>query len=164
MEIPIVSGLDLIRNPEINNGEENFIQIYFNNLPYFRIGPEEHYNLLEKFLQEVNIAITDFEKDSLIAPARKGKLYELVDAGIISEATLIKKNMDELSGGGYIAIKGYSKKYNLYPNIRHISRILKYFEEPLIFASSEYLTEEKREIIENPQWEDLGGEDGEPLE
>jgi len=155
MEIPIILGLDLIRNPLINRGRGNFIQVYFNSLPYFRIGEEKHYHLLEKFLKEVNI--NDFEKEGehLFIPAKKGNLYELVGGGIIEEATIIKKNINELSGRGYIAIRGYSQDYNLYPSIKHLSRILKYFEDPLIFVGSEYWTEEKREIIEE-EYEDLG--------
>lgn len=165
MEIPIVSGFDVIRNPIINGGEGNFIQIYFNNIPYFRAGEREHYELLEDFLKEVGI--NDFEKEkrdgngfcNLSIPVKKGSLYELVGAGTISESTIIKENIDELDGRGHIAIRGYSEKYNLYPNIKHISKILKHFEDPLIFVGSEYWTEEKREFVENyNNEEDLGGE------
>jgi len=154
MEIPIVSGIDCIRNPLIHNGEGNFIQIYFNNLPYFRIGLEENYKLLEKFLKEVNI--NNFEKgDEGIYPVKKGELYELIGTGIITEASIIKKNKFNELSRGYIAIRGDRKYYNLYPNIEHISKILKYFEEPLIFAGSKYLTEERREDFR--EWEeDLG--------
>jgi hypothetical protein len=155
MEIPIVSGVDVIRNPIINGGEGNFIQIYFNNLPYFRAGERKHYELLEDFLKEVEI--NDFEKEkinvtsfyNISIPVKKGSLYELVGAGTISEATIIKENIDELDGRGHIAIGGYSEKYNLYPNIKHISKILKHFEDPLIFVGSEYWTEEERGFVEN---------------
>jgi hypothetical protein len=171
MEIPIVSGVDCIRNPTINDGQGNFIQIYFNNIPYFRAGERNHYELLEDFLKEVSI--NDFEKEKkegigfydTFIPVKKGSLYELVGAGTIEEATIIKENINELSGRGHIAIRGYSEKYNLYPNIKHISKILKHFEDPLIFVGSEYWTEEERGFVENyGQEEDMGGEDEEPLD
>ena len=171
MKIPIVSGVEeIIRNPLINGGEANFVQIYVNNNPYFRAGEEKHSKILEKFLNEINIK--DFEKSkredgcfqSHFVPAKKGKLYELVGCGIIEEATLIKKNMDELDGRGHIAIRGYSGEYNLYPSIKHISKILKYFKEPVIFSGSEYWTEEERGFVENYDGEDLDEFDGEPLE
>lgn len=155
MGIPIVSGIDCIRNPLIYNGEGNFIQIYFNTIPYFRAGEEEHHKLLEKFLNEVNI--TDFEtvQNFMFVPVKKGKLYELVGAGIIEEASIIEKNTSELSRG-YIAIKrGDIKFYNLYPSIEHISKILKHFGEPLIFAGSKYLTEERKGDVK--EWEEMDG-------
>jgi hypothetical protein len=163
-EIPIVSGVDVIRNPTINSGEGNFIQIYFNSIPYFRAGEEKPNRLLEDFLKEVGI--NDFEKEKeygavgfpayYFVPSKKGKLYELVGAGIISEATIIPENVDELEGRGYIAIRGYSEEYNLYPSVKHISKILKHFEDPLIFVGSEYWTEEERGYVENyGQEEDL---------
>ena len=43
-------------------------------------------------------------------------------------------------------------------------KILKYFEEPLIFVGSKYLTEEKRKLVENPEWENLDYSEDEPLE
>ncbi len=173
MEIPIVSGVEeVIRNPLINGGKANFIQVYLDNAPYFRAGEEKHYNLLEKFLKEVNI--DDFEKvkrddscfHSSFVSDKKGKLYELVGCGIIEEATLIKKNIDELDGRGHIAIRGFSGEYSLYPNIKHISKILKYFGEPVIFVGSEYWTEEKRGAVENYDEENTedGIFDGEPAE
>jgi hypothetical protein len=156
MEIPIVSGLNDVGSPLINGGEGNFIQVYFNNVPYFRAGEEKHYKLLENFLKEVNI--NDFEKDkkshgfhNFFIPIKKGKLYELVGAGVIEEATIIKENINELSGKGHIAIGGYSTDYDLYPSIKHISKILKHFKEPLIFVGSEYLTEEERGFVESPE-------------
>lgn len=170
-EIPVVSGVEeVIRNPLINGGEANFIQVYLNKIPYFRAGEEKHCKILEKFLNEVNI--NDFEKAkrngsfySSFVPAKKGKLYDLVGCGIIEEATLIKKNIDELNGRGHISIRGYSEEYNLYPNIKHISRILKYFKEPVIFSGSEYGTEEQRGFVENyDEYEDLDNFEGEPLE
>jgi hypothetical protein len=152
-EIPVVSGIDCIRNPLINFGEGNFIQIYFNNLPYFRAGEEKHHELLEKFLNEVNI--TDFKRDSVYSfvPAVKGNLYELVGAGKITEASIIKKNKSNELLRGYIAIRAGVDYYNLYPSVEHISKILKYFEEPLIFAGSKYMTEERRKDVEN-NWKD----------
>jgi hypothetical protein len=143
MEIPIVSGVDCIRNPLINSGEGNFIQIYFNNLPYFRAGEEKHHTLLEKFLKEANITNYETHKDHSFIPSKKGSLYELVGAGTISEATVIKENMRELYGRGHIAIGGYSENYKLYPSIEHISKILNHFEDPLIFVGSDCWTEEK---------------------
>ena len=165
MKIPIVSGgEETIRNPLINGGEANFIQIYVNNNPYFRAGEEKHCKILEKFLNEINI--NDFERERgeevFERPVKKGKLYELVGCGIIEEATLIEKNIDELGGRGHIAIRGYSEEYNLYPNIKHISKILKHFENPLIFAGSGYWTEEERGFVEGyDERKDLDVFDGE---
>ncbi len=173
MKIPVVNGVEeIIRNPLIKGGKANFIQVYLNEIPYFRAGEEKHCKILEKFLEEVNI--NDFEKakrdsgcfHSYFVPAKKEKLYELVGCGIIEEATLIKENINELEGRGHIAIRGYSEEYNLYPNIKHLSKILKHFGEPLIFAGSGYWTEEQRGFVEDYDEENVddGIFDGEPLE
>jgi hypothetical protein len=120
-EIPLISGIDCIRNPTINSGEGNFIQIYFDNIPYFRAGQESHCKLLENFLREVEIE--DFDKieanrscfTRAFIAEKDEQLYKVVGAGTISEATIIPENVRELSGRGYIAIRGYSEDYNLYP-------------------------------------------------
>jgi hypothetical protein len=148
-EIPLVSGLDSFGNPLVNNGEANFIQVYFNNVPYFRAGQEKHGILLEKFLKEVNI--NNFEKDNIHVsiPKKHGDLYKLVGAGVIKEASSINENIKELSGREFTAIGGYSTYYDLFPSVEHISKLLKYFQDPLIFVGSEYLTEEERGFFEN---------------
>jgi len=170
-QIPIVSGLDSFGNPLINGGDGNFIQIYFNNIPYFRAGEEKHCNLLENFLKEANI--NDFEKKKkdisafahTFIPEKKGTLYELVGAGTIQEASGIEENIKELSGRSYTAIGGYSEDYNLYPSIEHISKMLKYFQDTLIFVGSEYWTEEERGFVENyGKEEELDNLGGEPFE
>ncbi len=129
-----------------------FIQIYVNNLPYFRVSHNKPWITLEKFLREFNIS---FERDfSSNVPLVDGNNYKLVGVGEIFEVhSLDKKTRDfrdkylvqESSHDNNIYIGGQwdyiYKGYDLKPNAKHFLEIIDYFSKDLVFLVDDLFSE-----------------------
>src|SRR3989344_4013111 len=148
-KIKVVSGN--LGSPLENFGLANFIQVYVNDKPYFRYDSKKHSTLLENLLKEFDLPFDKFGQDNLKSgfPKPDGKNYSLVGEGQINDALPVtKKDINELTSSDYFyAIFPSESDYNLYPSISHLSKILPYFDRPVIFASQEYQTEEQKGFL-----------------
>lgn len=98
--------------PEKKIFDGNFIQVYADSQPFFRMGNYSCRNLLGQFLREVNLSY----KTSYMAPSPRGRKYRMVGNGEIRSI-----------GKEFIVYK--SPRGGLGPNRKHLDDLMQYLPE-----------------------------------
>jgi hypothetical protein len=139
LNIPVVSGLEVIGNPIICDGSANFIQVYVNDFgvrkPYFRADIRSHNIILKNFLKESNIS---------------EERCEWIGGGVISKAQIYSNR--KYSGEyqwiwpnkrGY-AVSGQCGPFQKYPDIEHFNSIQHALDREVIIIYDKIRTDDVR--------------------